>query len=308
MPDDRAVGDAPPSAGPPTGDALWDDWDTPLRIPAMPVLHLDGFEGPMDLLLDLAERQRIDLGRISVAALVDQFVAESARAALYVTIERRAEWLVLATRLVLLRSRLLFPASPAAEADAESEAEQEVARLRELSFIRAAAAWLGERPQLGRDVFARPPPGPDPRAASCMALMEACLTVLRGRGEQPAEAPVYRPVLAAVVRVEDVLPRMRSLVAGMSEGRPLTEFLPRLDEEAIGGPVVARSAVASTLVAALELCREAVVGLGQAETFGAIIVAPRVADAAATDAGARSGAPPSAHSSRSSTVKRLGAQ
>jgi len=287
MPDDRATADEPLSAGPPTGDPLWDDWDTPLRIPAMPVLHLDGFDGPMDLLLDLAERQRIDLGRISVAALVDQFVAESVRVAPYVPIERRAEWLVLATRLVLLRSRLLFPASPAAEADAEREAEQEVARLRELSFIRAAAAWLVERPQLGHDVFAPPPLGPDPRAVSYMALMEACLTVLRGREELAAAAPVYRPPLAVVFRVEDVIGRMRSLIAGMTEGRPLAAFLPRLDDEAIGDPVVARSAVASTLVTALELCREAVVGLEQAEAFGAIFVAPRVADAAAADAGPR---------------------
>ena len=277
-----------------TGDALWDDRDTPLSIPAVPVLHLDGFEGPMDLLLDPAEQQRIDLGRISMAALVEQFVAESARLAPYVPIERRAEWLVLATRLVLLRSRLLFPASPAEEADAEREAEREVARLAELHFIRAASTWLQARPQLGHDVFARPPAGPDPGAASYMALMEACLTVLRGREEQPAEAPVYRPPLAAVFRVEDVLPRMRSLVAAMSEGRPLAAFLPQLDDQAIGDPVVARSAVASTLVAAPELCRETVVSLEQAPAFGAIIVAPRVADAAQPDAGARSGAPSAA--------------
>ena len=281
MSDDRAAGDAPPSAGPPTGDALWDDWDTPLRIPAMPVLHLDGFEGPMDLLLDLAERQRIDLGRISVAALVEQFVAESARVAPYVTIERRAEWLVLATRLVLLRSRLLFPASPAEAADAEREAEQEVARLRELSFIRAAAAWLGERPQLGREVFARSPPGADPRAASYMALMEACLKMLRGPEEQPAETPVYRPPLAAVYHVEDALARMRSLLAVTSEARPLAAFLPLPTDEAIGEPTFCRSAVASTLIAALELCRENAIGLEQEKPFGAIIVSPRVAQAAA---------------------------
>ena len=295
MPDDRVAADEPPSCGRPAGDALWDDWDTPLRIPAMPVLHLDGFEGPMDLLLELAERQRIDLGRISVVALVEQFVAESARVAPYVPIERRAEWLVLATRLVLLRSRLLFPANPAAEVDAEREAAREVARLAELRFIRAAGAWLQARPQLGHDVFARPR-GPDPRAASYMALMEACLAALRGPEEQPAEAPVYRPVLAAVVRVEDIIARMRALVAGMTEPWPLVAFLPRLDEEAIGDPVVARSAVASTLVAALELCRDAVVGLQQAEAFGVIIVAPRVADAAQPDAGSRSGAPSAASS------------
>ena len=158
------------------------------------------------------------------------------------------------------------------------------------------AAWLQARPQLGRDVFARPPPGPDPRAASYMALMEACLTVLRGSEEQPAAAPIYRPPLAAVIRVEDVLPRMRSLAATMTETRPLAAFLPPLDDEAIGDPIVARSAVASTLVAALELCRDAVIGLDQAEAFGVIIVAPRVADAAQPDAGSRSGASSAASS------------
>ena len=55
--------------------------------------------------------------------------------------------------------------------------------------MRAAASWLQARPQLGHDVFARPPPGPDPQVASYMALMEACLTVLRGRDELPAETP-----------------------------------------------------------------------------------------------------------------------
>jgi segregation and condensation protein A len=166
MPHNRAAADESPSSGRPTGDPLWYDCDTPLRVPAMPVLHLDGLEGPMDLVLDLAERQRIDLGRISVAALVEQFVAESARVAPYVPIERRAEWLVLAIRLVLLRSRLLFPASPEAEADAEREAEWELARLAEMRLVRAATAWLAPRPQLGHDVLARPPPGPDPCAAS----------------------------------------------------------------------------------------------------------------------------------------------
>ena len=106
----------------------------------MSVLHLDGFDGPMDLLLDLAERQRVDLGRISVVDLVEQFVAESVRVASYVPIERRAEWLVLATRLVLLRSRLLFPANRAVGEDAAREAGREVARLAELRFMRAAAA------------------------------------------------------------------------------------------------------------------------------------------------------------------------
>ena len=128
MPDDRAGGDAALSAVRPRGDALWDDWDVPPRVPSAPVLHLDGFDGPIDLLLDLAERQRLDLGRISLVAPVDQFVAACARLAPHVLIERRADWLVMATRLVLLRSRLLFPATPEAAAEAEREAAGEGSR------------------------------------------------------------------------------------------------------------------------------------------------------------------------------------
>ena len=100
----------------------------------------------MDLLLGLAERQRIDLGRLSFLHLTEQFLAAMERCADHVALERRADWLVMATRLLLLRSRLLFPASPQAQADAAREVNREVERLRELAFIRAAAAWLDARP------------------------------------------------------------------------------------------------------------------------------------------------------------------
>ena len=195
MPDDGAGEGTALSPRCLTGDALWDDWDIPPRAPSAPMLHLSGFDGPIDLLLDLAERQRLDLGRISLVELVDQFVAASAQLAPHVSIERRADWLVMATRLVLLRSRLLVPATPEAAEEAEREAAQEIARLDELRFMRAAASWLQARPRLGHDVFARVPPGPDPRVASYMALMEACLTVLHGRDEQPGAEPIYRPAI-----------------------------------------------------------------------------------------------------------------
>jgi segregation and condensation protein A len=219
MPDDGAGGDAALSPVRPTGDALWDDWDTPPRVPSAPVLHLDGFDGPIDLLLDLAERQRLDLGRISLGDLVDQFVAASARLAAHVPIERRADWLVMATWLVLLRSRLLVPATPEAGEEAERDAEREVARLDELRFMRAAASWLQARPQLGHDVFALAPPGPDPLVASYMALLEACLTVLRRRDAVPAEAPVYRPALGELFRIPEALIRMRESRRCASRGR-----------------------------------------------------------------------------------------
>ena len=81
-------------------DPLWDDWETLPRVPTTPELHLDGFDGPLELLLDLAERERIDLGRISVSDMVDQFVAAMARYESRVPLERRADWLNLAARLL----------------------------------------------------------------------------------------------------------------------------------------------------------------------------------------------------------------
>ena len=256
-------------------DPLWDEAEAPLQVDPVPVLHLDGFDGPMDLLLDLAERQRIDLGRLSIVALIAQFIAASERLIATVPIERRADWLVLATRLVLLRSRLLFPVSKDAAQAAEQEAAREVARLHEMQFIRAAVAWMERLPQLGRDVFARPAPGPDPRAVAYMDFMEACLTVLRGRAEQPAETLLYRPALSRLVRVADALARLRPLVARMTEPRPLHALLPRLVEAVQEDRLVRRSAIAATFGAALELCRDEVISLEQPEPFRTVTVAPR---------------------------------
>ena len=254
---------------------LWDDWDQPPRVPAIPVLHLDGFDGPMDLLLDLAERQRIDLGRISILALVEQFVAGMDRLTAQVPVERRADWVVVATRLVLLRSKLLFPASPEAAAEAERAAASEIERLDSLRFVRAAAAWLQARPQLGHDVFARPR-DPDPRAASYMALMEACLTVLRGREGEPDGAALYRPPIPDLFRVPGALARIRAKLAGIAGAEPLDAFLPLMPRTTANRALVARSAVASTFMAALELARGAELALGQDAAFRAIVVTPVV--------------------------------
>jgi segregation and condensation protein A len=281
MRDDSAAADPPPdgpTAAPP-GDPLWDDWDTPPRVPAIPALHLDGFDGPMDLLLDLAERQRIDLGRISVLALVEQFVAALDRLTALVPVERRADWVVVATRLVLLRSRLLYPASPEAVAEAECEAAREIERLESLRAIRAAVAWLQARPQLGHDVFARPRGGADPRVTSYMALMEACLTVLRGREGEGDEAAVpYRPPIADLFRVPAALVRMRAKLAELAGTTPFEVFLPQMPRTTPNRELLARSAVSSTFMAALELARGAELALDQDEAFRAIVVTPLASD------------------------------
>ena len=269
-----ADSDAEPADPPPSGGqaaaSSWDDWETPPRGPDAPVLHLDGFDGPIDLLLDLAERQRIDLGRLSVVTLAEQFVAALASLADRIPVERRAEWLVMATRLVLLRSRLLVPATPEAAAQAEREADREAARLDALRFVRAAAGWLQARPQLEIDVFARPRRDPDPRVSSYMALLEACLTVLRGREDQPAPVPATPPVIPPLWRLPHALARIRALLAELPEGSELTRFLPSVPGQAPDRMLQLRAATASTFVAGLELVRVGEITLAQTEAFGPV--------------------------------------
>ena len=282
----RAGQGALPSPGGPTGDPLWDDSDTPPRVPTIPDLHLDGFDGPLDLLLDLAERQRIDLGRLSIAALATQFVAALERLAGRVALERRADWLVMATHLVLLRSRLLFPATPEAAAEAEREAAAEARRLEELRFIRDAAAWLSARPALGVDVFTRPA-APQPHATGYVALMEACLTVLRGRNGRPADTPVYHPAIPDLWRVPAALARIRVLLAAHPAGGALAGFLPVMDAASPRHALQIRAAVASTFVAGLELARVGQIDLRQAEAFAPMTLRTRAdrAEEAARAAG-----------------------
>ncbi len=248
----------------------WEDWDQPeRRRPAeIPTLHLDGFDGPMDLLLDLAERQRIDLGQMSILALADQFAAALEALGGRVPIERRADWVVLATRLVLLRTRLLFPASPEAAANAEREAQAEMQRIEEMQVMRAAVAWLQARPQLGQDLFARPPPD-EAREVGYVSLMEACLVLLRGRPATEAFAPppVYRQMIPDLWRISDAMERIQKMLPDFPEGAEMGAFMPAIFDEDPSRRLRYRAAVASTFVAGLELAKQGVLGLYQDDTF-----------------------------------------
>ncbi len=182
---------------------------------------------------------------------------------------------ILAARLLALRSRLLFAADPAAAHDAELEAARALAWLRERPFVRAAADWLEARPQLGRDVFARPVRDRDPRVTSYMTLMEACLTLLEREEEaasNQAEA-VYRPNVAVLHRIPDALARMRARLATLTEPAQLRTFLPRLPADVPDRERQARSAVSSTLVAALELGRNGELTLSDGERFETVSIA-----------------------------------
>jgi segregation and condensation protein A len=269
--DESGAGQGTPSSSALTGDPIWDDWSEPPRVPSIPVLHLDGFDGPMDLLLDLAERQRINFGRMSILDLAEQFVAAVERLVGKVALERRADWHVLAARLVLLRSRLMFPGSPEEAASAERDAAAELRRLEAMAFVRAASSWLQARPQLGQEVFVRPA-AEAPRESGYVALMEACLVVLRGRaGEaEPDELSLYRPPIPNLWLVPDALARIRALLSEQPEGGELRRFLPAIAADAPDRTLQARAAVASTLVAGLELAREGVLEIQQNDAFGAV--------------------------------------
>ena len=148
-------------------------------------------------------------------------------------LERRADWLVLATRLVLLRSRLLLPSTPEMAGATQAEAKRELSRLKNLQFLRTAAGWLEARPQLGRNVFTAPRRERDPRVASYMRLMEACRAVLEReeQGQQSAVEGVYRPVIPALFRIPDALARIRQQLAEGTEATPLKDFFAETPRE-----------------------------------------------------------------------------
>jgi segregation and condensation protein A len=265
----------------------------PPPVPAAPVLHLEGFDGPMDLLLDLAERQKIDLGRMSVLALAEQFVDAMARFGDRVPLERRADWLVMATRLVLLRARLLFPATPEVAAAAERDAATEVRRLDGLAGLRAAAAWLGARPVLGQEVFARSAPErlgvwlEADHAVDVIAFLWASMALFEDDADGVETEARYRPAPPALHTVAEARARILRLLADRgegAEGEALEYFLPKAQATGEGGDTATVrlrrcSAWATTFSAGLDLARQGDVALTQAEVFGPIKVCPNAARA-----------------------------
>ena len=245
-----------------------------LPSPDEPQLLLKGFEGPLDLLLDLARRQQVDLARISILDLVDQFlvaIGERQRADL----SRAPEWLVMAAWLIWLKSRLLLPKSMEEARQGEQAGQVLAERLAELDHIRSVALWLDTQPQLGRDMFERghgqSSPGPIV-AADLVSLFQACVDVL----EQPDQRTpdVYRPPRSTLWTPIQALDRMRVMLGGLVDGADLLRFLPPIAANLPDRVLRVRGAVASSLVAALELARNGVADLQQDEAFGRIAISP----------------------------------
>ncbi|WGH80428.1 segregation and condensation protein A [Jannaschia ovalis] len=232
------------------------------------IVDVDGFEGPLDLLLTLARTQKVDLRRVSVLGLARQYLAfvETARA---LRIELAADYLVMAAWLAFLKSRLLLPPDPEEEGPSAEELAAHLAfQLERLEAMRKAAARLMARDQLGRDVFARGAPQQVERArkvtytATLLDLMQGYAR-LRTRDD-------FRPFVMdrdGVWTMEEALARMRPLLGHAMAWTDLMSFLP---DGWSADPARRRSATASTFAATLELAKDGRVEIAQEAMFGPI--------------------------------------
>lgn len=242
------------------------------------VVDVDGFEGPLDLLLALARSQKVDLRRISILRLTEQYLA-FVEAAKRLRIELAADYLVMAAWLAFLKSRLLLPQEPSEEGPSGDELAAHLAfQLQRLEAMRAAAARLTSRAQLGRDTFPR---GEEERPtrhvrieyrASLLDLMRAYARIKTREDFRPLHLR-RRPVLT----MEEALERMRGLIGTAMDWVQLSAWLP---PEWADDPKRRRSATAASLAAALELVKVGRLDLRQDGPFGPIYVRPRAAEEA----------------------------
>jgi len=255
--------------------AAWEDKPRAARSNAAPVLAVEGFAGPLDWLLELARAKKLDLAKLSIAALIEAFVT-AMQAGLVgrdaARIGHWAVWTVMAATLTELWSRLLLPAnSPEAKA-AQAEAEALRQQLLNRARMRSAADWLERRPQLGRDVFARGRPElvlGGGGVGDLTELLRACLVALR---VPEAVAATHRPRPPPLWRVTDALARLDTLLGELPDGSPLTAFLPAIGGADPGRALRCRAAVSSTLIAGLERARDGALSLDQAAEWTPILV------------------------------------
>ena len=233
-------------------------------------VELDGFAGPLDLLLALAREQRIDLARISMVALADQYLAYLERS-VRLRLELAAEYLVIAAWLAYLKSQLLLPPAARDEPGADRLAEALMERLRRLEALRRAAGELAARARLGVDRLARGRPEPVTvervtRYLPDLAALLAAAAAVRRRAAPPTLRLAPRPVIS----VEAALARLSRALTGQ-EWRDLASFLPAVLRDGDDR----RSALAASLVASLELARAGRIELHQAAPFAPLMIRPR---------------------------------
>jgi len=231
------------------------DPELPERASNEPSLMVDveGFEGPLDLLLTLARQQKVDLAKISILALADQYLAfiEHARK---MRLELAADYLVMAAWLAYLKSRLLLPEQhPAEGLSAEEMANALARRLRRLEAIRQFAEQLVNRPQLGRDVFHRGEPEPiaEIKHPQWSATLYDLLSAYAAR-RQIQSRSVVRVPRRTVWSLAEAREALERLIGRGMDWSPLDQYLIAYMTE----PSMAATVLASSFAAALEMIRE----------------------------------------------------
>lgn len=233
-------------------------------------LDLDGWEGPLDLLLSLARAQKVDLRDISILQLVEQYLryVEQARV---LQLELAADYLVMAAWLAYLKSALLLPRDPEVEPDPDELALRLQLRLERLDAMREAGARLLARDRLCRDVFPRGAPE-GLRTVRRSAWTAEIFDLLAAYGRVSARS---RPIMHVVrdrevMTLDAAIARVSALVGSAIDWRAIEQFLPEVTSTALR-----RSALASSFLAALELARQGRVELRQEEPFAPLYLRAR---------------------------------
>ena len=234
------------------------------------IVDVDGFEGPLDLLLTLSRTQKVDLRRVSVLQLAEQYLKFVSDAKV-LRIELAADYLVMAAWLAFLKSRLLLPPDPLDDGPSGEELAAHLAfQLERLQAMREAAAQLMARDQKGRDFFVRGIPEDMTRkrsvryTATLLDLMQAYARIRTHDEFRPFTMDRHH-----VFTLEEALDRMRGMIGFAGDWTDLAGFLP---EGWTADPVRRRSATAATFAASLELAKQGRIVIRQIDTFAAISI------------------------------------
>ena len=251
----------------PDGDPVFDDVEARLAAEAL-IVDVDGFEGPLDLLLTLSRTQKVDLRKISVLALAEQYLRFIDRAKT-LRIELAADYLVMAAWLAFLKSRLLLPPDPTDDGPSGEELAAHLAfQLERLQAMREAAAQLMARDQKGRDFFVRGIPE-DVTRVRRVRFTATLLDLMQGYARIRTKDD-FRPYVMdrdRVMTLEQALERMRGLIGYAGKWTDLLSWLPEGWET---DPVKRRSATASHFAASLELAKAGAIQIRQSGVFAPI--------------------------------------
>ncbi len=266
--------------------ATWPDGEGELRRAPAPEIDPDalivdvaGFEGPLDLLLDLARAHKVDLSQISILALADQYISYIEKMQT-MRIEVAADYLVMAAWLAYLKSRLLIPAPPETgeEATPADMAARLAFRLQRLQAMREAAANIMTLPQLGLDVFARG--APEPLVIEKQRIYsDTLIDLLKAYADRRARKMVRQTYMVKrqpVFSIKEAREALERLIGVMDDWGVMDGWL----EKYLSTPETRRSVRASSFTASLELVREGTIEIRQEDAFEPIYVRRRAANAA----------------------------